>query len=66
MTNQTEFSIVYGGDAYSDNQIDARTLGNALSSLASLIEHSDKLMNGEKVSPKLTVKAHFECWFLQD
>lgn len=63
MSNLTEFSIVYGGDAYSDNQIDARTLGNALSSLASLIEHSDKLLNGEKVSPKLTVKAHKEGSF---
>lgn len=63
MTNQTEFSIVYGGDAYSDNQIDARTLGNALSSLASLIEHSDKLLNGEKASPKLTVKANKEGSF---
>lgn len=63
MTNQTEFSIVYGGDAYSDNQIDARTLGNALSSLATLIEHSDKLLNGEKASPKLTVKAHKEGSF---
>jgi len=63
MTNQTEFSIVYGGDAYSDNQIDARTLGNALSSLATLIEHSDKLLNGEGVSPKLTVKAHKEGSF---
>lgn len=63
MTNQKEFSIVYGGDAYSDNQIDARTLGNALSSLAALIEHSDKLLNGESSSPKLTVKAHKEGSF---
>ena len=63
MTNQTEFSIVYGGDAYSDNQIDARTLGNALSSLASLIEHSDKLLNGENATPKLTIKAHKEGSF---
>ncbi|XKM14259.1 hypothetical protein RCS94_03580 [Orbaceae bacterium ac157xtp] len=63
MINQTGFSIVYGGDAYSDNQIDAKTLGNALSSLAALIEHSDKLLNGEDASPQLIIKAHKEGSF---
>ncbi|WP_192797748.1 hypothetical protein [Citrobacter freundii] len=30
----TEIEIAYGGEAYADNQIDAKTLGEALTSLS--------------------------------
>jgi hypothetical protein len=63
MTNQTEFSIVYGGDAYSDNQIDARTLGNTLTSLVNLLEHSNDILNEKKQIAEISVKAHKEGSF---
>ncbi|WP_284709456.1 hypothetical protein [Escherichia coli] len=42
MTNQqvTELEIAYGGEAYANNEIDAKTLGDALSSLSNLIDNA--------------------------
>ncbi|HAN2619404.1 TPA: hypothetical protein IE516_003934 [Escherichia coli] len=40
----TEIEIAYGGEAYADNQIDAKTLGEALTSLSALIEHAEKII----------------------
>jgi hypothetical protein len=53
----TEIEIAYGGEAYADNQIDAKTLGEALTSLSTLIEHAEKIINGETAEPKVNIKA---------
>lgn len=59
----TEIEIAYGGEAYSDNQIDAKTLGEALTSLSTLIEHAEKIINGETAEPKVNIKATKEGSF---
>ncbi|OIX95587.1 hypothetical protein BFS14_14575 [Serratia fonticola] len=60
---QTEFQITYGGDAYQNNQIDAKVLGEALSSLALLIEDSEKILHGDNKDAKVNVKAQKEGSF---
>ena len=59
----TEIEIAYGGEAYADNQIDAKTLGEALTSLSALIEHAEKIINGETAEPKVNIKATKEGSF---
>lgn len=59
----TEIEIAYGGEAYADNQIDAKTLGEALTSLSALIEHAEKIINGETSEPKVNIKATKEGSF---
>jgi hypothetical protein len=53
----TELELAYGGDAYADNEIDAKTLGRALVSLDELIENAEKILHGEGSDPKITIKA---------
>ncbi|MGP2500406.1 hypothetical protein ACTUSN_03340 [Pantoea ananatis] len=59
----TELKIAYGGKAYEDNEIDAKTLGEALTSLGSLIEHAEKIINGESSEVQVTVRATKEGSF---
>lgn len=59
----TEIKIAYGGEAYADNQIDAKTLGEALTSLSVLIEHAEKIINGEASESKVSIKATKEGSF---
>ncbi|MCT6590662.1 hypothetical protein N3553_12290 [Pantoea dispersa] len=59
----TELKIAYGGKAYEDNEIDAKTLGEALTSLGSLIEHAEKIINGESSEVQVTVRATREGSF---
>lgn len=59
----TEIEIAYGGEAYANNQIDAKTLGEALTSLSALIEHAEKVINGETAEPKVNIKATKEGSF---
>lgn len=61
--NVTELKIAYGGKAYEDNEIDAKTLGEALTSLGSLIEHAEKIINGESSEVQVTVRATKEGSF---
>ncbi|MFG0494892.1 hypothetical protein [Raoultella sp. zjy_5] len=53
----TELEIAYGGEAYSDNEIDAKTLGEALTSLSGLIENAEKILHGEAAEPQVNIKA---------
>lgn len=53
----TELEIAYGGEAYSDNEIDAKTLGEALTSLSGLIENAEKILHGEAADPQVNIKA---------
>lgn len=59
MTNQqvTELEIAYGGEAYSNNEIDAKTLGDALKSLSGIIENAEKILHGEDAEPKVSIRA---------
>ncbi|EEW1841872.1 TPA: hypothetical protein NY293_005209 [Escherichia coli] len=59
MTNQqvTELEIAYGGEAYANNEIDAKTLGDALSSLSNLIDNAEKIIHGETASAHVSIKA---------
>ncbi|WP_029685957.1 hypothetical protein [Tatumella saanichensis] len=59
----TELKIAYGGKAYEGNEIDAKTLGEALTSLGSLIEHAEKIINGEDSEVQVTVRATKEGSF---
>ncbi|QHM71310.1 hypothetical protein [Mixta intestinalis] len=53
----TELEIAYAGEAYSNNEIDAKTLGEALTSLSGLIEHAEKILHGEAAEPQVSIKA---------
>lgn len=59
----TELKIAYGGKAYEDSEIDAKTLGEALMSLGALIEHAEKIINGEDSEVQVTVRATKEGSF---
>lgn len=65
MTQQhlTELEIAYGGEAYETNEIDAKTLGEALTSLNDLIENAEKILHGEGADPKVSIKATQEGSF---
>ncbi|MET3701513.1 hypothetical protein [Citrobacter sp. UYEF32] len=60
----TDFEISYGGDAYADNEIDAQTLGAALTALGGLIENAEKIIHGEASAPKVNIKATQEGSFV--
>ncbi|EAO9317119.1 TPA: hypothetical protein QCD44_002104 [Enterobacter hormaechei] len=59
----TEIAIAYGGEAYEDNEIDAKILGEALTSLSSLIENAEKILHGEQADPQINIKATREGSF---
>ncbi|POE17095.1 hypothetical protein BV923_22945 [Pectobacterium odoriferum] len=59
----TEIEIAYGGEAYEHNEIDAKTLGEALTSLNDLIEHAEKILNGEGAETKVNIRATKEGSF---
>lgn len=65
MTTQqvTEIAIAYGGEAYEDNEIDAKILGEALTSLSSLIENAEKILHGEQADPRVNIRATREGSF---
>ena len=59
MTDQqvTELEIAYAGDAYANNEIDAKMLGDALSSLSNLIDNAEKNIHGETATTRVSIKA---------
>ncbi|GBO49480.1 hypothetical protein MFFDBJGM_02498 [Pectobacterium versatile] len=64
--NVTDFEIKYNGNepgGPKEHQIDARILGNAITSLCDIIEQSDKIINGESSDVQVNVKAHQEGSF---
>ncbi|MCB5312100.1 hypothetical protein [Yersinia intermedia] len=64
--NITDFEIKYNGNELGgpkEHQIDARILGNAITSLCDIIEQSDKIINGEASNVQVNVKAHQEGSF---
>lgn len=62
----TDFELKYNGEeprGPKEHQIDARILGNAITSLCDIIEQSDKILNGESSTVQVNVKAHQEGSF---
>lgn len=62
----TDFELKYNGEepgGPKEHQIDARILGNAITSLCDIIEQSDKILNGEASTVQVNVKAHQEGSF---
>ena len=54
------FQLIYGGPALQNNQMDIRDLAPALLSLGQLFEETNFLLNGNKATISVRVKAGFE------
>lgn len=63
MSEHTQFSISYDGEALRSHSMDVRDLAPALLSLGKLFDESNRVLNGNKASVKLQVKAHEEGSF---
>lgn len=57
-SSSASFTVSYDGDALQTHQMDVRDLGPALLSLGKLFDEANRVLNGEKVSIKVQVKAH--------
>ena len=55
--NSTEFTVSYEGDALSDHLMNAQDLGTALVALGRLFDRANLLLNGERISVTLDVRA---------
>lgn len=51
------FTVSYDGEALQNNQMDVRDLGPALLSLGQLFDEANRVLNGDKTSVKIHVKA---------
>lgn len=51
------FTVSYDGEALQNNQMDVRDLGPALLSLGQLFDEANQVLNGDKTSVKIHVKA---------
>lgn len=57
-TSRASFTVCYDGEALNSHQMDVRDLGPALMSLGQLFDEANRVLNGDKVSIKIQVKAH--------
>ncbi|WP_105198976.1 hypothetical protein [Pseudoalteromonas sp. T1lg10] len=66
MTNKIKqiFKISYDTTATKDHTIDAELLGNAIMKTATVLKHTDKVLNGEESTLDLEVKANSEGSFV--
>ena len=58
MSEHVEFKVAYDGLVLRDHSMDVRDLAPALLSLGQLFDESNRVLNGDKASVKLQVKAH--------
>lgn len=58
MTKNAEFRIAYEGAALREHTMDVRDLSPALLSLGQLFDEANRILNGDKVSINLQIKAH--------
>lgn len=58
MTKKAAFKIAYDGEALRDHSMDVRDLAPALLSLGKLFDAANFIINGDKVTINLQVKAH--------
>lgn len=67
MSNIASFTVSYDGKALQNHAMDVRDLAPALLSIGQLFDEANRVLNGDKVSIKLQVKAQregsFEIWF---
>ena len=56
-TNRAEFTIYYDGEALRDSRMDVRDLAPALLALGDLLEQANRVINGDKATVRVTVKA---------
>ncbi len=58
MTQTIEFKISYDGQALQNHSMDVRDLAPSLLALGKLFDEANHILNGEKTSVKLQVRAH--------
>ena len=58
MSKKAAFKIAYDGDALRDHSMDVRDLAPALLSLGKLFDAANLILNGNKATINLQVKAH--------
>jgi len=58
MNSSTDFNIIYEGHSVQNHSMDVRDLAPALLSLGNLFDEANRILNGDKTSIKLQVKAH--------
>ncbi|MDR2893801.1 MAG: hypothetical protein LBV80_12130 [Deltaproteobacteria bacterium] len=56
-TNHTEFTVYYEGEALRDSRMDVRDLAPALLALGDMLEQANRVLNGDKATVRVTVKA---------
>lgn len=56
-TNNARFTVVYDGPALRDSQMDVRDLAPALLGLGEVLEQANRVLNGERATLKVHVKA---------
>lgn|GEM_PF-163486 len=56
-TNRAEFTVYYDGEALRDSRMDVRDLAPALLALGDLLEQANRVVNGDKATVRVTVKA---------
>lgn len=60
MSASVEFSIKYDGPALTSHEMDVRELAPALLALSTLLEESNRALNGEKPEIRVNVKGNFK------
>jgi hypothetical protein len=58
MSDNTDFKISYDGVALREHSMDVRDLAPALLSVGQLFDEANRVLNGDRTSVKLQVKAH--------
>lgn len=58
MSQSTEFKIIYDGEALQKHSMEVRDLAPALLALGNLFDEANRILNGDKATIKLQVKAH--------
>lgn len=63
MSQFVEFKVAYDGEALRSHTMDVRDLAPALLSLGQLFDEANRVLNGDKVTVSLQIKAHEEGSF---
>jgi hypothetical protein len=58
MSQSVDFKIVYDGESLRNHSMNVKYLAPSLLSLSNLFDEANKVLNGNKTSLKLQIKAH--------